>query len=226
MTKPPEYETMQEDRALRSIVEGIQGFQEGRFQEHRELFETLTSGQKPKALFITCSDSRIDPSLVTGSKPGSLFIMRNAGNIIPPYGAANGGEGATVEYALMALDVRHIIVCGHSHCGAMQGLVSEDGLPGLPAVEQWLGHARAARLIVRERFPDLRGEPLVRETGRANVLVQLDNLRTHPAVALRLAQGRLSLHAWVYTFETGEILRHDEASREFVPLTDWDGADS
>ncbi len=217
---------MAEDRAFNTIVEGVQEFQEVRFQAHRDLFERLTQGQKPHALFITCSDSRIDPSLVTGSSPGSLFIMRNAGNIVPPYGAANGGEGATVEYALLALGVRHIIVCGHSHCGAMQGLMNPEGVEGLPAVARWLEHAQAARLVVRERHPDLEGERLIVEAGRANVLVQLAHLRTHPAVALRLAQGRLSLHAWVYTFETGEMLRYDDGTEAFVPLTAWEGAAS
>lgn len=210
---------MKEQRTIQSIVDGVQDFQERDFAEHRALFEALTHGQKPRALFITCSDSRIDPSLVTQSKPGDLFIMRNAGNIVPPYGASNGGEEATVEYALLALSVENIIVCGHSHCGAMQGLMSREGMEGLPSVSRWLEHAHAARLVVRERHPDLQGEPLIVEAGRANVLVQLANLRTHPAVALRLAQGRLQLHAWVYTFETGEMLRHDEATGEWVPLT-------
>ena len=214
---------MLDQRSIQSIVEGVQDFQERDFAEHRELFERLTHGQRPRALFVTCSDSRIDPSLVTNSKPGDLFIMRNAGNIVPPYGASQGGEEATVEYALLALDVEDIIVCGHSHCGAMQGLMSREGLDGLPSVSRWLQHAQAARLVVRERHPDLEGEPLIVEAGRANVLVQLAHLRTHPSVALRLAQGRLRLHAWIYTFETGEMLRHDEATGAWEPLTSPDG---
>lgn len=215
---------MEELRTIQSIVEGVQDFQERDFAEHRALFEELTAGQKPRALFITCSDSRIDPSLVTQSKPGDLFIMRNAGNIVPPYGAANGGEEATVEYALLALGIEDIIVCGHSHCGAMQGLMSPEGMEGLPAVSRWLEHAQTTRLLVQEQHPDLMGEPLIVEAGRTNVLVQLSHLRTHPAVALRLAQGRLRLHAWIYTFETGEMLRHDEAAGEWTPLTAWEGA--
>jgi carbonic anhydrase len=210
---------MRED-SLNSLIKGVNDYHAGAFQQHRETFEKLTEGQKPKALFITCSDSRVDPTMVTGSEPGSLFIIRNAGNIIPPYGAANGGEGATVEYALMALNIKNIIVCGHSHCGAMQGLMSDGGLENLPSVADWLGHARTTRLIVKDRHPDLEGEPLVVEAGRANVLVQLDNLKTHPAVALRLAQGQLRLHAWIYTFEKGEMLSYDEATGEWGPLTE------
>lgn len=208
---------MRED-SFNSLVKGVNDYHAGAFQQHRETFEKLTEGQKPKALFITCSDSRVDPTMVTGSEPGSLFIIRNAGNIIPPYGAANGGEGATVEYALMALNIKNIIVCGHSHCGAMQGLMSDGGLENLPSVADWLGHARTTRLIVKDRHPDLEGEPLVVEAGRANVLVQLDNLKTHPAVALRLAQGELRLHAWIYTFERGEMLSYDESTGEWGPL--------
>ncbi|RYG33786.1 carbonic anhydrase [bacterium] len=210
---------MSEQRGFDSIVTGIQSFRDNSFEEHRTLFEDLTHGQKPKALFITCSDSRIDPNLVTQSKPGDLFIMRNAGNIVPPFGASKGGEEATVEYALLALGIDTIIVCGHSHCGAMQGLISDEPLTKLPSVANWLQHAQATRLIVKQKFPDLEGEPLVVEAGRANVLVQLDNLRSHPAVALKLSQGRLKLHGWVYTFETGEVLAYDENTGEFGPLS-------
>ncbi len=204
--------------SMDALIKGVNDYQSSTFEKHRETFEKLTAGQKPKALFITCSDSRVDPVSVTGSEPGNLFIIRNAGNIIPPYGAANGGEGATVEYAMMALDIQNIIVCGHSHCGAMQGLMSDSGLENLPSVGTWLNHARTTRLIVKDRHPDLTGEPLVVEAGRANVLVQLDNLKTHPSVALRLAQGRVQLHAWIYTFETGEMLGYDEASGEWRRL--------
>ena len=204
--------------SIGSLIKGVNDYREGAFQQYRETFEKLTEGQKPKALFITCSDSRVDPVTVTGSAPGNLFIIRNAGNIIPPYGASNGGEGATVEYALMALDIQDIIVCGHSHCGAMQGLMSDTVLENLPSVADWLGHARSTRLIVKERHPDLTGEPLVVQAGRANVLVQLDNLKTHPAVALRLSQGKLRLHAWIYTFETGEMLNYDASAGEWLPL--------
>ncbi len=206
------------DDSLDSLIKGVKDYQEGTFSQHRETFEKLTEGQKPKALFITCSDSRVDPTTVTGSRAGDLFIIRNAGNIIPPYGATNGGEGATVEYALMALNIQNIIVCGHSHCGAMQGLMSDGGLENLPNVASWLGHARTTRLVIKDRHPDLTGEPLVVQAGRTNVLVQLDNLKTHPSVALRLAQGKLKLHAWIYTFERGEMLSYDQASGEWKPL--------
>src|SRR5690349_55453 len=123
---------------MERIIRGIHQFQNNVFSTQRELFERLASGQKPEALFITCSDSRINPNLVTQTKPGELFIMRNAGNIIPPYGAANGGEGATIEYAVAALGIKDIIVCGHTHCGAMNGLLNLNKLTKMPSVVSWL----------------------------------------------------------------------------------------
>lgn len=128
---------------MEKLIRGIHEFQSTHFSPQRELFQRLAGGQRPDALFITCSDSRIDPSLLTQTKPGELFILRNAGNIVPPYGAANGGEGATIEYAIRALGIRDIIVCGHTHCGAMQGLLQPEALEDLPAVRSWLSHAEA-----------------------------------------------------------------------------------
>ena len=119
---------------MQKLVNGIHEFQEKYFTSHKSLFERLAQGQQPLALFITCSDSRIDPNLLTQTQPGELFIMRNAGNIVPPYGAVLGGEAATIEYALSVLKVNDIIVCGHSHCGAMNGLLHPDQVSELPAV--------------------------------------------------------------------------------------------
>src|SRR5947208_16582436 len=135
---------------MQKLVEGIHHFQANIFRSQRELFERLAHGQQPDALFITCSDSRINPNLITHTEPGDLFILRNAGNIIPPYGAANGGEGATIEYAVAGLGVQDIIICGHSHCGAMKGLLAPEGLQDLPVFAAWLSHAEATRWSVRE----------------------------------------------------------------------------
>ena len=182
------------------------------------MFERLKSGQTPDALFITCSDSRVNPNLITQTEPGQLFIIRNAGNIIPPYGAANGGEGATVEYAVFALGIKDIIVCGHSYCGAIKGLIHPEQLEGMPSVSRWLRHAEATRLIMQEKYPEMRDETLETQTARENVLIQIENLQTHPSVASRLAQGRLKLHGWMYHFETGEVFAYDPAMRRFVPV--------
>lgn len=205
--------------AMQKLVDGIHHFQANVLGADREFFARLADGQSPETLFITCSDSRIDPNLLTNTRPGELFVLRNAGNIVPPAGAANGGEGAAVEYAVAALGVKDIIVCGHSHCGAMKGLLDLDGLSELPAVRSWLGHAESTRRVVRENYGHLEGPPLVAATVQQNVLAQLENLRTHPAVAASVARGALELHGWVYTIETGEVSSYDHAAGRFVPLT-------
>ncbi|MES2462376.1 MAG: carbonic anhydrase [Armatimonadota bacterium] len=190
-----------------------------RFSSQRELFERLAEGQSPETLFITCSDSRINPNLLTQTQPGELFILRNAGNIVPPYGAANGGEGATIEYAVAALGVKDIIVCGHSHCGAMKGLLHPESLTELPQVSQWLGHAEATRRIMQENYQHLQDTALLTATVEENVLIQLENLRTHPAVAARLGRGQINLHGWVYKIETGEVFAFDPKENQFLPVS-------
>ena len=203
---------------MQKLVDGIHHFQANAFAAEPAFYAGLAKGQSPETLFITCSDSRIDPNLLTNTRPGELFVLRNAGNMVPAYGAANGGEGATVEYAVAALGVKHIVVCGHSHCGAMKGLLDLDGLNELPTVRGWLGHAESTRRVIRENYGHLQGPALVTATVQENVLAQLENLRTHPAVAARVARGALHLHGWVYKIETGEVFSYDQAAGQFVPL--------
>lgn len=205
---------------MQKLIEGIHRFQSSCFSPQRELFERLADGQQPDALFITCSDSRINPNLITQTEPGELFILRNAGNIIPPYGTANGGEGATIEFAVAGLGVKDIIVCGHSHCGAMKGLLQPDCLKEMPAMAAWLAHAEATRCIVREKYTDRSGSALLTTAVAENVLVQLENLRTHPAVAAGLASDRLKLHGWFYKIETGQVFAYDPQRAQFVPVAE------
>ncbi len=205
---------------MQKLVDGIHHFQANIFASHREAWQRLAHGQHPETLFITCSDSRIVPSLVTNTGPGDMFILRNAGNLVPPHGAANGGEGATIEFAVAALGVKDIVVCGHSHCGAMKGLLDAASLADLPLMAHWLRHAEATRWIMREKYPHLSGAALLTATVEENVLVQLENLRTHPAVACRLSRGDLKLHGWVYKIETGEIFAYDPERGQFLPLTE------
>lgn len=211
---------------MQKLIQGIHRFQETDFLPLQGLFEQLAKGQNPETLFITCSDSRIDPNLLTRSKPGDLFILRNAGNIVPPHGVASGGEAATIELAVTALGVKDIIICGHSHCGAMQGLLQPELIASLPTFSSWLAHAETVRQIVRENYGHLTGDRLVTATVEENVLVQLENLRTLPAVASRLARGDLHLHGWVYKIETGEVFAYDLASGQFVPLAEYKYPDS
>ena len=206
---------------MQRLIQGIHQFQQDGFGRLQTLFQELAKGQNPETLFITCSDSRIDPNLLTRANPGDLFILRNAGNIIPPHGAVKGGEAATVEFAVAALGVKDIIVCGHSHCGAMKGLIDPDGVKDLPAVADWLSHAEATRRIMRENYSHLEAAALLTATIEENVLVQLEHLRTLPSVGARLKRGELRLHGWVYKIETGEVFAFDITSGQFVPVAEY-----
>lgn len=204
---------------MQKLVKGIHQFQQSTFASQKRLFERLTKGQQPLALFITCSDSRIDPSLLTQTDPGELFIMRNAGNIVPAYGAVTGGEAATIEYAVSVLKIKDIIICGHSHCGAMGGLLAPDQIAELPAVKSWLGQAEATARIIKENYAHLSDpQELLTATVEENVLVQLENLRTHPSVAAAMMRGDVKLHGWVYKFETGQVFAYQPMNGQYVPL--------
>ena len=206
---------------MQKLVQGIHQFQAHVFGAKQALFERLArQGQDPQALFVTCSDARVVPDLVTQTEPGDLFVLRNAGNIVPPHGASEGGEAATVEYAVSALRVSDVIVCGHSGCGAMQALLQPEQLAALPRLASWLTSADATRQIMREKYGHLHGPALLTATVEENVLVQVENLRTHPAVAAGLATSTLKLHAWVYKIETGQVFAFDPQQGQFLPLTE------
>ncbi len=202
---------------MEKIVEGIHQFQKDIFSSKQQLFEGLAEGQHPRALFITCSDSRIDPSLLTQTEPGELFILRNAGNIVPPYGTIESGEAATIEYAVSVLGIKTIIVCGHSFCGAMGGLLNQAQLEKLPAVKSWLSHSESTRRILDENYAHVTdaAERLM-VTVEENVLVQLEHLRTHPSVAAALGRKAMNLHGWVYKFESGQVFGFNPSKRKFL----------
>lgn len=202
---------------MQKIIDGFLKFQKDVFPQHSALFKQLAAQQSPKVLFVTCSDSRVVPELLTQQDPGDLFVIRNAGNIVPSYGPEPGGVSATVEYAVSVLQVTDIVICGHSNCGAMAAISSCQCLDHLPAVAHWLRYSDAAKGIVAAReYPTQqeRADDLVRE----NVIAQLANIRTHPAVALALAQKKLNLHGWVYDIENGQIQALDGQTATFVPL--------
>jgi carbonic anhydrase len=204
---------------MQEIIDGFLKFQRDVFPTRKELFRKLATNQTPRALFISCSDSRMVPELVTQREPGDLFVIRNAGNIVPSFGPEPGGVSATVEYAVAALGVSDVIVCGHSDCGAMTAVATCKCLDHMPAVANWLRYADPAKLVNESREHEserARIDSMVRE----NVIAQLNNLRTHPSVALALAQGRLRLHGWVYDIESGSIDALDSATRQFVPLAE------
>lgn len=202
---------------MRKLITGLREFKATYYSKHRDLFEQLAHGQKPRVLFITCSDSRIVPNLITQTEVGELFVIRNAGNIIPPYGAANGGEGAAVEYAVHALGIEQIVVCGHSRCGAMKGLLQLGKLEQeMPLVYDWLKHAEATRRLVQENYSDLDKEELLEVTVAENVLTQIENLETYPVIHSKLYQGTLKIYGWIYHIETGEVLAYDPESHSYI----------
>lgn len=205
---------------VESLVKGVHRFQREVVETRRAWFAKLADGQAPEALFLTCSDSRINPNLLTQSEPGELFIVRNAGNIIPPSGAGGSGELGTIEFAVQGLEVEHIIVCGHSDCGAMKALLNPAITERMPGLRQWLGHAELTRRVVEENYPQRPMEELVEIAIQENVLCQIENLRTHPAVAAKLRSGKISLHAWVYNVGSGEVCAYDAEEGQFVPLRD------
>lgn len=129
---------------MKEILEGVARFQSEIFPKQQAFFQQLADGQEPKALFLTCADSRIDPNLITQTEPGELFVCRNAGNIVPPHSGVTGGVTASVEYAVAVLNVPHVIVCDHTHCGAMHGVMYPKSTKNLPHVTAWLNHSRAA----------------------------------------------------------------------------------
>ncbi len=206
---------------MKQLIDGLQKFVRTVHAEEQELFARLANSQEPDVLFITCSDSRVAPHLITQTGPGDLFVIRNAGNIIPHCRHEVGGEAASVEYAATALEVKDIIVCGHSNCGAMNGLLNLEALGSkLPAVKKWLEQCEPTRKIVEDQFSDLDEAGQLERAIEVNVLVQLNNLHSHPSVATRVAAGELRLHGWVYDIGTGHVRAFDHESRGFVSLVD------
>jgi carbonic anhydrase len=205
---------------LHRLVAGVHQFQNNVFANQRKFFERLAETQSPPGLFITCADSRVNPNLITQTKPGELFILRNIGNIVPPFTphTADGAAAAAIEYAVTNLKVEFVIVCGHSRCGAVQGLLNLDGMSHLPSVRGWLANAESARRIVQENYKELDDESKLNVAVQENVLCQLENLRTHPAVAVRMARGDLQLYGWVYKLETGEVFGFSPEAAQFVSI--------
>lgn len=205
---------------MQKLIQGIHHFQNHVFRSKKELFSRLAGGQAPAALFLTCSDSRINPNLVTQTEPGEIFVVRNAGNIIPP-APHLGGEIATIEFAVKALNIQDIIVCGHSDCGAVKGLLDPCAVEAsMPGVAHWLQHARRTTDIISSEYAHLEGHARLMATIEENVIVQIENLRTHEFIEERLTSGQLKLHGWMYKFETGKIFTYEAESGQFLPMQD------
>ncbi|MFG2129865.1 carbonic anhydrase [Streptomyces sp. NPDC048751] len=183
------------------------------FGQRPEEFARLAQGQSPQVLFITCSDSRVVPALITGARPGELFELRTAGNIVPPYGSDRPtGEAATIEYAVEVLGVQDIVVCGHSHCGAVGALVRGDDLEAVPAVRDWLAHAADEPGEVDA------ADPTVAAAVQNHVLAQVLRLRSYPCVEKRLANDQLRVRGWYYEVHTGAVREHRAETDAFEAL--------
>ncbi|ROM54319.1 carbonic anhydrase [Pseudomonas rhodesiae] len=205
---------------MQDIIDGFLKFQRNAFPKRAGLFKDLANQQNPRALFISCSDSRLVPELVTQREPGDLFVIRNAGNIVPSYGPEPGGVSASVEYAVAALQVSDIVICGHSDCGAMTAIATCTCLDHMPAVAGWLRYADSGR-VVNEARKHVDQPAKVASMVRENVIAQLANLQTHPSVRLALEEKRVTLHGWVYDIESGCIQAFDSRTGTFVALADY-----
>lgn len=198
------------------IRQGALIFQRDTYQHKKALFRRLAIGQTPGALFITCADSRVEPLLITHSQPGQLFVDRNPGNFIPPYHGENASESASIEYAVSVLHIPAIIICGHSDCGAMKGLLHPVKTKELPAVRNWIKNGLPARRdVLKMKLPE---EEQLGALTQRNVFHQLKNLKTYPVVAAAVAAGELSLWGWVYDIAHGKILELNHETGEFRPL--------
>ena len=206
---------------MNELIGRVFSFEKQVFPNQSALYSHLaTNGQRPKALMISCADSRIVPEQIMQAEPGDLFVCRNAGNIVPPFSQANGGVSSTVEYAVLALGVRDIIVCGHSDCGAMKALMDPESLAGMPNVAAWLRHSNAAYSVVRDCYPEMPQGDLERAAALENIVVQLAHLRTHPSVASAIARGELALHGWFVDIHEGVILALDGGTGHFAAVRD------
>jgi len=211
------------DSQLQAFEKGHEAFQKVKFNQSKERFKKLVNeGQNPKALFIGCSDSRVMPAMITGSKPGDLFIVRNIGNFVAPYkpDADYHATASAIEYATSILEVSDIIVCGHSHCGAIEALhknieATSENIHTL----KWLELGKEAKKVALLAYKNSDRETMLRYTEKISVVYQLDNLLTYPGVKRRVAEGTLHLHGWHYHMEDGDIEYYDDENYEFKPLT-------
>lgn len=205
---------------MQKLVRGIREFREKVRPGYKEKFGHLALGQSPDCLFLTCADSRVVPNVVASTDPGDLFVVRNVGNLVPVCAATgmpgvDTGEGAAIEFAVLVLKVKDIVICGHSDCGAMSALLSNQLPENAPHLEAWL---RSGRVPLEEAARDLHfreGLSPVNRLSQANVLRQLDHLRSYPPVREREAAGTLKLHAWWFDIGEAEVLAHDAARRSF-----------
>jgi carbonic anhydrase len=206
------------DFVLEQLKNGVRRFRAEVYPQQAEVFaQAVSEPQQPHTLFITCADSRIDPNAITSSGPGEVFVLRNIGNMVPAYGEMLGGNSAVIEYAVSALGVGHVVICGHTDCGAMKALLDPSSTEKMPSVRNWMRNAHAA-LSVAETLQEREQRPLVDVLTEQNVLLQIQHLKTHPSVAGAMAAGRLTVSGWVYAIGSGEVRIAEDGQRTFLPV--------
>jgi carbonic anhydrase len=208
------------NEVLAELKAGIRKFRTETYPKNKATYlQSVKEPQRPHALFITCADSRLDPELITQSGPGDIFVTRNIGNLVPAYGEMLGGVSAVVEYAVTGLKVQHVVICGHSDCGAMKALIRPESLTEMPAVRNWMNNAAAAMSVAKSMAKkDERPIEFVKRLTEENVLLQLQHLRTHPSVAGAMAREELTISGWVYDIGKGEVRITEDGGREFHPV--------
>lgn len=206
---------------MKDLIQGYKEFREHVFPKKRQLFRKLADGQKPKYLFITCCDSRVVPNEFTQTDAGFMFVERSIGNLVPYPSAGENEAVAAVEYAVKALGITRIIICGHTECGAMKAILDPDSLDGMPIVRAWLKNAEETRRVVAEKHGDKTGDALLEAAIRENVRIQVANAKRIPCVAELAKEGRLEIHGWVFDFARGEVEVLDENSDAVVLLENY-----
>ena len=208
---------------VEDLIEGHVDFKDKKFKKYESKFlDLVENGQNPKALFIACSDSRIDPALITSSKPGTLFILRNIGNFVPPFSPDNDyhATAAGIEYATSVLGITDIIVCGHSHCGAISSLYNDISSSNLVHVKKWLDLGVDAKKHVEKYIKkDASIEEKLMRTEQISVLFQMENLLSYPEVQEKVNEGKLSIRGWYYRIETGELEYYCDEEGSFLPMS-------
>lgn len=211
------------DEILQQLKDGVGRFQREVYPEQAEMFaQAASEKQSPHTLFITCADSRIDPIAITSTSTGEIFVARNIGNLVPAYGEMLGGVSAVIEFAVSSLRVRHIVVCGHSHCGAMQALLAPKSVEELPTVKSWLRNAHAALSVAetlhQQTADNSNRQSLIEVLTEQNVLLQMQHLKTHPSVAGAIAAHHLSISGWIYSIGSGEVRVAEDGQKVFTPI--------
>ena len=208
---------------MEKLISGIHRFRTQYWSDNKELFQRLAEhGQSPEALFITCCDSRVIPTMITHSQPGDLFVLRNIGNFVPPYSENpldGTGVAAAVEYSVEHLRVRDIIICGHSDCGAMKALYKNRTLfAETPHIAEWLKNGDRTLEVVSASYPGLSDGEKLAVISEENVLVQMENLRTYPVVQRAAREGRLHVHAWFFEIGTAEVHAYNPEQGQYEPI--------